>query len=390
MRKKIQIKGLRGTIYQRGEDSYRVQLSLGRNSEGKYEVKRETIHGTEQDAIDLLTRWNVEYLDNTIQSTNHQTVKQAYEEWIEFIEEYRTPNTHRFYSERFETDVLPIIGHRRLKEVTLRDLQRLLAKYPTKDRHNKRVLSAFYGWCVKHKKVKENVCTNLEVKSKPKEQTEEDVWDIEQVKKVYAKLTYKRLYDIFIVLGVELGLRPQETLALTWDDITEDYVAIEEAIQDRTPTAYQVGSTKSRRSRYLALTPFVEEKLQIHRESQNERIRKNANYNTENNLVVADRKGHVPSLTYIRKFMAMIAGEAKVPIIPPKNLRTTHVSLMSDLGIPLSTIQKQAGHSENSPVTKKHYIRNYADSLRHSAMIFYDRLHGKPEVEKEDLPNFAQ
>jgi hypothetical protein len=56
VRKKVQIKGLRGTIYQRGEDSYRVQLSLGRNAQGKYDVKRETIRGTEQDAIDLLTR----------------------------------------------------------------------------------------------------------------------------------------------------------------------------------------------------------------------------------------------------------------------------------------------------------------------------------------------
>ena len=38
----IHIKGLRGTIYKRGKDSYRVQLSLGRNAEGKYDVKRET------------------------------------------------------------------------------------------------------------------------------------------------------------------------------------------------------------------------------------------------------------------------------------------------------------------------------------------------------------
>jgi hypothetical protein len=43
----IHIKGLRGTIYKRGKDSYRVQLSLGRNAEGKYDVKRETIRGTE-------------------------------------------------------------------------------------------------------------------------------------------------------------------------------------------------------------------------------------------------------------------------------------------------------------------------------------------------------
>lgn len=377
MSNKIQIKGLRGTIYQRGEDSYRVQLSLGRNAAGKYEVKRETIRGREQDAIDLLTRWNVEYLDNTIHSTSHQTVKQAYEEWIEFIEEYRAPNTHRFYYVIFDIYILPEIGHRRLKEVTLAELQRLLSKHMSKDRHIKRALSAFYGWCVKHKKIKENICTHLETKSEPKEQTEADVWNTDQVKEVYGILTLKNLYDIFIILGVELGLRPQETMALTWDSIGDGYVAIEEAVKERTPDGFILGETKNRKERYLVLNPFLEKKLAAHRKEQSKRIKKNKQYNSENNLIVADKNGHVPNLDYIRKYMSRVAKKAGVPVIPPKNLRTTHLSLMSDFGIPLPQIQKQAGHELNSPVTKKHYIRNYTESLRHSAQIFHDNLHGE-------------
>ena len=105
---------------------------------------------------------------------------------------------------------------------------------------------------------------------------------------------------------------------------------------------------------------------------------------------MADRKGHVSNLTHIRRYIATIAEEAEVRVIPPKNFRTTHVSLMSDFGIPLSTIQKQAGHSQNSPVSKKHYIRNYTESPRNSATIFHDKLHRKSEDEKGDLPNFAQ
>lgn len=235
----VQIPGLRGTIYRRGKNSYRVQLSLGRNAQGKYDIKRETINGTLQDAIDLLTRWNVQYLDNTITTTNHQTVKQAYEEWIEFVEEYRKPNTARFYRERFEKDILPEIGHRRLKDIKLADLQRLLRKYPSKDRHNKRALSAFWGWCKKHKKVVENICRDLETISQPREQTEDDVWSLEQVLEVYRHLTFKNLYDIFIVLGIECGLRPQEILALTWDDVFDDYLAVERAVIERTPGRFE-------------------------------------------------------------------------------------------------------------------------------------------------------
>lgn len=376
MRKKVQIKGLRGTIYQRGEDSYRVQLSLGRNAEGKYDIKRETVRGTERDAIDLLTRWNVEYLDNTITATNHQTVRQAYDEWIEFIEEYRKPNTLRFYRERFETDILPMIGHRRLKDIKLSDLQRLMKKYPTKDRHNKRALSAFWGWCEKNKKVVENICRDLETQAKPNEQTEDDVWSIDEVKKMYNHLTFKNLYDIFIVLGVECGLRPQEILALTWDDVFEDHLAVEKAVVERDSLEYIFGTTKDGKKRYPAITPFVANRLRVHKAEQNKRIIKTKDYNRESNLIVADSKGHVPDLAYIRKYMQRKAREAGVPPIPPKNLRTTHISLLNDMGIPLPTIQKQVGHAEGSRVTKEHYIRNYHASLKQAVIHLHNKLHG--------------
>ncbi len=372
----IQIPGLRGTIYKRGRNSFRVQLSLGRNAEGKYDIKRETVKGTLQDAIDLLTRWNVQYLDNTITTTNHQTVKQAYEEWIEFVEEYRKPNTARFYRERFEKDILPEIGHRRLKDIKLADLQRLLRKYPSKDRHNKRALSAFWGWCKKHKKVVENICRDLETISQPREQTEDDVWSLEQVLEVYRHLTFKNLYDIFIVLGIECGLRPQEILALTWDDVFDDYLAVERAVIERTPGRFEFGSTKTGEKRYPALTPFVAERLRVHKAEQSKRILRTPGYNRELNLVVADKMGNVPDLKYIREYIKRKAREVGVPPIPPKNLRTTHISLLNDLGIPLPTIQKQVGHAEGSRVTKEHYIRNYHASLRQAVMHLHNRLHG--------------
>lgn len=65
------------------------------------------------------------------------------------------------------------------------------------------------------------------------------------------------------------------------------------------------------------------------RKIQNKQIRENSEYNTENNPVIADRNGHVPYWSYIRRYKASIAKAAEVPVIPPKNLRTTHVSLMT-------------------------------------------------------------
>lgn len=377
MRKKIQIKGLRGAIYQRGEDSYRVQLSLGRNAEGKYDVKRETIRGTERDAIDLLTRWNVEYLDNTIIQSTHQTVKQLYEEWIDEVEIYTKHNTHRFYREKWEVYGLKAIGYKRLVDVTLADLQRILKENITQDRQLKNAFSPFFTWCVDHKKIKENPCLKLKIKSTPKEKTENDVWSFEEVKQVYKTLTFENLYDIFIVLGVELGLRPQEIYGLKWERVFDDYVAIEEAVTKREPGEFDLGPTKTNSSRrYLPLTPFLKWKLELHRSNQQKRISKNKDY-VDHDLVVADRMGFAPCQRYVGRYIKNKAKNLGISVIPPKNLRTTWISLMNALGVPLSAIQQGAGHELGSQVTSEHYIRTYQESLKGTAMILHDKLHAK-------------
>ena len=129
-----------------------------------------------------------------------------------------------FYRERFESDLLPELGHRRLKDVTLVELQRTLTKTGSKDAHNKRALSAFLNWCADMGKCPRLDLRRLETRTRPRRKSEEDVWSFDQVRKVYRVLTFENLYDIFIVLGVECGLRPQEIMALTWDKIHPDYI----------------------------------------------------------------------------------------------------------------------------------------------------------------------
>jgi integrase len=367
--------GLRGSIYRRGRDSYRVQLSIGRNAQGKYETKRETIRGREQDAIDLLTRWNVQYLDHQITTTNYETVRQAYDEWIEHVRTYRTPNTHRFYRERFESDLLPELGHRRLKDVTLVELQRTLTKTGSKDAHNKRALSAFLNWCADMGKCPRLDLRRLETRTRPRRKSEEDVWSFDQVRKVYRVLTFENLYDIFIVLGVECGLRPQEIMALTWDKIHPDYITINQAVKERTPKRAHIGTTKTDQERHVATTPYLVDKLRVHKTQQEIRAALTADYNRKANLVVADAKGNVPDRRYIRRYMHKVADRAGVPRIPPKNLRSTYISLMNDLGVPLPLIQQAAGHS-SPEVTSKHYIHIFNSSLQAAAQALHDRLHG--------------
>jgi integrase len=367
--------GLRGAIYRRGRDSYRVQLPLGRNAQGEYEIKRETIRGREQDAIDLLTRWNVQYLDHHISTTNYETVQQAYDEWIAHVRTYRTPNTHRFYRERFESDLLPELGHKRLKDLALAELQRILTRSGTKDVHNKRALSAFWNWCADMGKCPRLDLRRLETRTRPRRKNEEDVWSFDQVRRVYGVLTFENLYDIFIVLGIECGLRPQEIMALTWDRVHPEYLTIDRAVKERTPKRAHIGTTKTDQERRVPVTCYLVDKLRLHKTQQEIRAALTAGYNRAANLVVADAMGNVPDLNYIRKYMREVAERSGVHRIPPKNLRSTYISLMNDLGIPLTLIQRAAGHS-SPEVTSRHYVRVFDASLQAAADAFHKHLHG--------------
>mgnify|MGYP000962796133 CR=1 FL=1 len=367
---------IRGSIVQRGKNSFRVRLSLGRGPDGKYIEKAETVRGTAQDAVDLLIRWNVQYLEHDLHPTSYETVQQAYEQWMTLVvKKYRAPNTVRFYQERFESDILPAIGHKRLKHLTLLDLQTLLAAKPAVDHHNKKALRVFFNWCADMSKCARLDFQKLETTYRPKEKTEKDVWTFDQVQKVYGVLTFNNLYDIFIVLGIEAGLRPQEIFALTWDKIHEDYLVIDSAVKARTPTSYDIGATKTSKNRLVPTTPYLLEKLTTHRINQELRIANAAGYNRQANLVVADSMGNVPYINYVRKYLKQVAKRAGVHPIPAKNLRSTYISLLTALGVPLSVIQESVGHSRPD-VTSQHYIRVFEDNLRRAAIALHQRLHG--------------
>jgi len=176
---------------------------------------------------------------------------------------------------------------------------------------------------------RKNPCSKLSIKSKPKERAEKDVWNFEGVNKIYEALTFDNLYDIFIVLGVELGLRPQEIYGLKWNRLFDDYVAIEEAIIKREQGEFELGTTKTNTSkRYLPLIPFVQNKLDLHRFKQRERMAK-CKDNVVNNLVVADRKGNDPCQRYVGRYIKSKAKSVGISPIPPKEA-ANYVGLVNE------------------------------------------------------------
>lgn len=164
---------------------------------------------------------------------------------------------------------------------------------------------------------------------------------------------------------------------MTWDKIHQDYILIDTAVKERQrPDSAILGPTKTEQVRAVPTTPYLLDKLEVHKINQTIRIANTKNYNTMANLVVADAMGNVANLGYIRKYMRDVARRANVHYIPPKNLRSTYISLLSAIGVPMPVIQESVGHASPN-TTAKHYIRVFNQNLQQAASLLYQYLHNE-------------
>lgn len=129
----------------------------------------------------------------------------------------------------------------------------------------------------------------------------------------------------------------------------------------------------------LSLREFAErcglnKALATHKIKQEGRIATTKGYDKKADLVVADQLGGVADIKYIRRYMHRVADRAGVHRIPPKNLRSTNISLMASLGTSLSVIQQLVGHASVS-TTADHYVRVFDEDVQRAVNSLHDSLH---------------
>ena len=73
-------------------------------------------------------------------------------------------DTARFYEEKWRRFILDAIGHYVYYEVPISVLQKILLDNPNEDKQIKNAMSAFFGWLVSQKLLKENPCSGLLIK----------------------------------------------------------------------------------------------------------------------------------------------------------------------------------------------------------------------------------
>jgi integrase len=284
------------------------------------------------------------------------------------------PATLRSYESAFRLHISPMIGKLVLRELSVREVQRLLDRLienghsPRHVVHVRGVLRSAISHAQRLELVSRNVAALAVVPPVPAAQAA--ALTVDQVRNLLTELDGHRLHALFMVAAT-LGLRRGELIALRWEVI--DFDARILGVR-RTGSffggEYVEGPPKSARSRRtIALPEEILSELHRHRAIVNEERLKLGGYWLDEDRVFPGRGGAPIGATTIRKTLNAALERAGLPHVRVHDLRHTAATMLIAAGGSLLDAQELLGHS-----TYTFTANTYAHALDEQKRATADRI----------------
>lgn len=289
---------------------------------------------------------------------NRMTVAELIAQWMKFRTESGVSmrsTTQADYESKIRVHINPHLGHMRIADVRLRDIEQFYAKILRSKRNPK----GLQGQSMKpiHAILKQSFDMAVRWESIPRspmdkvrrpdgESKQKTVLDADQFRRLTAELAGTPLAVPALVLGMT-GMRRGELLALRWSnvDMENRTVQVNDNLVKPKGKALEVGMPKSATSqRQIPLPSAVIDALLIHRVEQEKRKGEYRSAWIERDLVFPHTDGDFwrPST-----FSAAFANAAKIAGFPitPHSLRHGYASILFDSDVDMKTIQELLGHA---------------------------------------------
>lgn len=158
-------------------------------------------------------------------------------------------------------------------------------------------------------------------------------------------------WEAFIHLGLAVGARPGELMALHGDDV--DFVTGQLTIRrslsrelDGGKSIWVVGTLKTRGSRrVLSVGPSTCEVLRVQLEQVRQSREAAGPLWQEHGLLFPSRVGTPFEHSNVKRALSELCFKAGIRILPPKSLRHTHITLAIRGGEDPHIVQRRAGHT---------------------------------------------
>lgn len=289
--------------------------------------------------------------------------------WFSSYKSGCAESTRLSYQRLLNNHILPVIGRRRLKEVTEAQLQKLLNDLGQKHYGNQQkqytkktvdevrgVLFSLFETAKANRKISVNPAGHLKI-SGAKSGERRELNEIERIK--YLDACQNHSFGLFAAIIYYLGLRRGEALALTRGDIGENYVNIDKQYSFPTNSKPVLDTPKTDAGiRHIKIPQALKEIFE-----------KYGVYEMEDpdDLLIYAPLGGPLSYSQFRdrwnNFIYFALGEDTD--ITPHSLRHNYATLLFESGVDVLTAQKYLGH-ESVETTMRIYTHLSEKSKRMS------------------------
>jgi integrase len=344
---------------------------------------RKPIYGrTRKDVADKLAKMITQTKAGLPLAVESWTVERYAEHWIrDNVSARLRSSTVSSYRETLRLHVLPALGRTTLRSLTPGQVRELLATKTAAGLSARSVriihgtLRSMLAEAVRDELVERNVATVVRAPSVP--QQEVQPWSIDEAAAFLESVSRHRLHALFAV-GVALGLRKGELLALRWEDVDLDsgMVRVRQTVQRLPHVGLVYGPPKSLRSRRSIPLPDASVRaLRRHRATQAAEALAAGPSWTDSGLVFTSTVGTVLEPRNLTRLFDGLIAEAGVRRIRFHDLRHTCASLLLAQNVPARIVMEVLGHSQLSMTTDL-YSHVMPTALREAASAM-DRALGQ-------------
>lgn len=341
-----------GQIIKRGENTFLVRVFLGTDGDGKRKYHNKTIHGTKKDAQKYLNGVLRDRDMGTFKEPSKQTLNQYLDQWLSEVARQRLrERTYSDYTTLLKRYVRPVIGGRKLSQITALDIQKLYNDMseaglsPRTIRYTHAVLHSAFEQAVKWGMLPRNVTDLIEL---PQQKKQEMRCLSPAEARKFLDATKGTRWEALFSLMLTTGLRPGEALGLKWSDIDfeNSRLHVQRAlVRIRNTEGWRLEEPKTARSRrVIPLPKNVLQDLKAHRKRQLEEKLKATEY-ADHGFVFAVSNGEPLSERNLLRDFKSILTKAGLPDIRLYDLRHTCATLLLAAGENPKIVSERLGHA---------------------------------------------
>lgn len=350
-------------VRKRGENSYEIRITKGKDADGNRIFDYITFRGTEEEAeAERIRRLN-DLNQGAYIEHSKITVSEFFEQWLATYAEGNVQQiTLEGYKSIIENHFKPSFGGLPLQKLLPFVIQNHYAKLMkeggrkdgrkgalsrTTVMHQHRLLSEALAMAVRWQLLPRNPCDAVTPpRLDPREVQAIDetatAWLIEAAQGT-------RLY-LPIFMATSAGMRRGEILAAVWSNVDErsGTLRIDRALSETKEKGVFFKKPKGRRTRTVALPPLLLEAMKSHLEEQNKRREMLGSGYSDNDLICCQPDGSVwaPS-AFTSAYRALLKRRG---LDGPNfhGLRHAHASQSLADGVDIKTVSSRLGHSKAS------------------------------------------